>query len=110
MLRVWVKKLTLLNQVIYAKSFKYKLLQQKVGRLQHLHVQLLLKLFGHRLQAELVVPAPVRPSKVRGQDDGLCILGKGVLDGGEGSDDASGVGDGPGLLVLGTVEVNPKKV
>jgi len=41
------------------------------------------------------------------QDNVLGILGQSVLDGGKGSNDASGVSDGTGLLVLRAVEVNP---
>jgi len=44
---------------------------------------------------------------VRGEDDGLGILGERVSDRGKGSHDAGWVRDGASLLVLRAVEVDP---
>ena len=72
--------------------------------------KLLLELFCDGLEAELLVPPSVGPSQVGGEHDRLRVLREGVPDRREGGDDAGGIGDGPGLLVLGAVEVDPVDV
>ena len=70
--------------------------------------KLFLQLFSDRLQAKLFVSAAVRSTQMRGQDDRLGALFERVLDGRQGRNDPSRVGDCPGFLVLRAVEVDPR--
>lgn len=76
----------------------------RVGREGDALAEELLELGHDGLQRVLGVDLAVGTAEMGHEDDGLCAMVDGVLDGGDGADDALGVGDL--VAVKGDVEVN----